>query len=690
MKKYIQELFDYFIVKKEHHRFRQEKSDPYTLAKTFKIQQLTGEQRATKRLAHVLEHENPVVLPNEKIVFIRTVVTIPEIFTQDEMDDIRAQHYIHEQGKVCNINPGYASLIDIGFKRKREEIHKQILEFKSKGAKEKIEYLEHMLATMDVIEIFVERYRQEALRVGNTTVAAILERIPKNRPGTFHEALQFFRIIHYCLWCSFNYHNTIGRFDQYMLPYLQKDLKEGRLNEDQAFELLQEFFISFNKDSDIYIGMQQGDNGQSLVLGGLNTDGSDAYNQLSDMCLKTSMKLKLIDPKINLRVHKNTDLAMYEKATLLTKQGLGFPQYSNDDVIIPALKAWGYDEEDAYDYVVAACWEFIIPDIAMDIPNIGALSFTEAMLRALYGKKNWKKFEELMNDVHYQINSIAKELMNSVKNIYIEPSPLISILSKGCVKSGRDISIGSKYNNYGLHGTGLSTAVDSLAAIKKYIFEEQVVTMEELLLSLDKDFKGNDELLNRLRYSEWKLGNDVDEVDELACKLLNWFADALEGKHNDRGGIFRPGTGSAMYYIWHSKEVQATPDGRRAGEPLACNYSPSLFSRCKGPVSIIKSFAKPDLKRVANGGPLTIELHDTVFRNENSIRKVAMFVKSYMNMGGHQMQINAVNREQLIDAKRHPDNYRNLIVRVWGWSGYFVELDEVYQDHIIERAELLI
>lgn len=242
---------------------------------------------------------------------------------------------------------------------------------------------------------------------------------------------------------------------------------------------------------------------------------------------------------------------------------------------------------------------------------------------------------------------------------------------------------------HGFHGTGLSTAVDSLAAIKKFVFEEQAITMEELFSALDNDFKGYEHLLNRLRYSEWKLGNDIDEVDELACRLLDWFADALEGKRNDRGGIFRPGTGSAMYYIWHSKELQATPDGRRKGEPFACNYSPGLFVRCKGPVSIIKSFAKPNLKRVANGGPLTIELHDTVFRNKDSIKKVAMFVKSYMDMGGHQMQINTVNRERLIDAKKNPANYQNLIVRVWGWSGYFVELDEEYQDHIIKRMELL-
>ena len=183
---------------------------------------------------------------------------------------------------------------------------------------------------------------------------------------------------------------------------------------------------------------------------------------------------------------------------------------------------------------------------------------------------------------------------------------------------------------------------------------------------------------------------ETDAVDELAAMLLNWFADELEGHHNDHGGIFRAGTGSAMYYVWDSRDMGATPDGRRESEELACNYSPSLFMRADGPVSIIKSFTKPDLYRVCNGGPLTIELTDTMFHNEDSVRKVAMFVKSYIDLGGHQMQINSVNREKMLDAKKHPENYRNLIVRVWGWSGYFVELDECYQDHIIKRMELAI
>lgn len=253
---------------------------------------------------------------------------------------------------------------------------------------------------------------------------------------------------------------------------------------------------------------------------------------------------------------------------------------------------------------------------------------------------------------------------------------------------GRDISLGGIYNNYGIHGTGLATAADSLAAIKRLVYDEGIVEKEQLLDAIRNNFAGHELLGNQLRYDMPKMGNNDDFVDQIAVGLLTDFADAMEGKTNERGGIFRAGTGSAMYYIWHSNDMPASPDGRHAGEGLACNYSPSLFARCKGPISIIKSFTKPNLERVINGGPLTLELHDTVFRTEESIEKVAVMVKSFVDMGGHQLQLNAVNRETMLDAQKHPENYRNLIVRVWGWSGYFVELDKEYQDHIIKRMEL--
>lgn len=690
MTDYIAALRNYFIIQKEHHNFRQPQEDKYRLAKQFSEQGLSDMQRAAERLCYVLEKEKPVVLKNEKIALLRTVTTVPELFTEQEFNKIKSEHFIHESGKVCNINPCYSDVIDVGFDDKRKEVQLALEQCRAAGDAQGEEYLTCTLEMMDAIETFVERYRQEALRIGNTKVAEILSHVPKQKPSTLWEALQFFRIVHYCLWCSSNYHNTIGRFDQYMLSYLKKDLANGTLDSDSALELLEEFFISFNKDSDIYPGMQQGDNGQSMVLGGMDEQGNDNYNQLSDMCMQASLELKLIDPKINLRVNKKTPLSLYARGTYLTKQGLGFPQYSNDDIVIKALKRWGYDDKDAYNYVVAACWEFIIPGMAMDIPNIAALSFVDAVVKTLSELDDCATFDDFMKAVKLHIFEQVKFLVDSVKNVYMEPSPMMSLLMKGCVQNARDISFGSKYNNYGFHGAGLSTAADSLAAIKKYVFEQKSITKEQLLNALNNNFEGNDKLLGMLRYDAPKMGNDDDYVDGLACKMLDWFADSLEGKTNDRGGVFRAGTGSAMYYIWASKEVQATPDGRKKGEAFACNYSPSLFSRCKGPVSIIKSFSKANLMRVANGGPLTIEMSDTVFRNDESIQKVAMLIKSFIDYGGHQMQINAVNRENMLDAKKHPEFYRNLIVRVWGWSAYFVELDEVYQDHIIERMELTV
>lgn len=688
MDKRIEMLLERYVVNKEQRTFRREPKGPYYLAERFSEEGLSELARSVGRLQYMLSEENPVVFPDERIALLRTVPDNYEIFTETEWKKLRAEHYIHEQGKVCNINPEYSLLIDEGFDKKREEI-KCSMKVHA-GEPERFAELSAFLQVLDALSDFAERYREEALRVGNSEIAEMFSNIPAKRPRSFQEALQFLRLLHYGLWASFNYHNTFGRFDQYLYPYFQADVEAGKLNHEEALSLVEEFFICCNKDSDLYPGMQQGDNGQSIVLGGLNEDGTESFNPLSDLCLQASLELKLIDPKINLRVNRSTPVSMYERGTELTKQGIGFPQYANDDIVIPALLRWGYDKKDAYNYVVAACWEFIIPGYGMDVPNVNGLSFTDAVLRAMKRLPEYQDFDELMQAVKKEIQKRAGELCDSVHNLYMEPAPLMSLMMCGCVENGADIRDGNKYNNFGFHGTGLSTAVDSLAAIRKYVYTDRMFTAEELLKMLDADFKGSENIQNMLRYEGPKMGNDDDEVDELGVELLDWYADALEGKKNERGGFFRAGTGSAMYYVWQSKEEPATPDGRNKGEEFACNYSPSLFSRLEGPVSIIKSFSKPHLVRVANGGPLTIELHDTLFRNEGSIRKVAMFVKGFMDMGGHQMQINAVNRAILLDAKEHPEKHKNLIVRVWGWSGYFVELDEVYQNQIIKRMELTV
>lgn len=687
MTEYIKGLRTRFITNAEHKQYRQPPMDPYGLAKEWSLQAMGDTARGVARLQAVLQAEIPQVWHDEKIALMRTVPVLPELYTTQEMDAISTKYTIHEQGKVCNISPEYTLLLNKGFQQRSEEINVQLAQLGGEDH-EKRTFLLSLLDTMEEIQRFADRYRTQAESVGNQLVADTLSVVPAHPPETFQQALQFMRILHYSLWASFNYHNTLGRFDQYMYPYYKADMEAGRLNDVSALELLEEFFLSCNKDSDLYTGMQQGDNGQSIVLGGYDALGNDMYNELSELCMTACEELRLIDPKINLRVNHSTPVERYVRGSKLTKLGLGFPQYSNDDVVVPCLLHWGYAPEHAYNYAVAACWEFIIPGYGMDIPNLNGLSFSAAVRQAMTKLEDCTNFDDLMAEMKRAIYAQAKALMDGVGEIYMEPAPLMSLLMQGCVENTTDISQRGYYNNYGFHGTGLSTAADSLAAVQKFVFEEKRFTPKAILEMVERNFEGFETEDNILRYEAPKMGNDDDGVDDIATQLLDWFADAVEGVQNPKGGIWRAGTGSAMYYIWHASDDVATPDGRRQGEPLACNYSPSLFSRCNGPISIIKSFSKPNLERVANGGPLTIELHDTIFRNEESITKVAMFVKSFMDMGGHQMQINAVNRDVMQDAKEHPENHKNLIVRVWGWSGYFVELDEVYQNHIMERMEL--
>ena len=234
---------------------------------------------------------------------------------------------------------------------------------------------------------------------------------------------------------------------------------------------------------------------------------------------------------------------------------------------------------------------------------------------------------------------------------------------------------------------GLAVAVDSLASVRELVFEKKLVALEELVKLLDTDFAGRPDVLAAAKAAP-KMGNADARADDLAKELVAFWGHAFDGKRNDRGGIFRPGTGSAMYYIWHARDVPASADGRLKGEPLSANYAPSLDVPVKGPVSVVRSFTEPDLGPVCNGGPLTIEIHDSAFAMPDGVGKVANLVKFFIERGGHQMQINTINRDTLLDAQAHPERHRHLIVRVWGWSGYFIELDKCFQDQIIKRVEL--
>ena len=616
-----------------------------------------------KKIANI---EKPLLFPNDSFGFNR--------YTDFQV-----------VSRAGNVTPNYKKMIEHGFDKIISDIK---ISIQNTDDEKKQKYGKTMLELLDICLKICEKYKIYAKEKGNTRLYQALLKIPHNGAESFYEALVFLKICIYTLRLFGNTHLTLGRFDQYMYSYYTNDKKSG-IEDDEILELLEEFFISLNYDTDLYHGVQQGDNGQSMVLGGFDIDGKSMYNELSQLCMKASLELSIIDPKINLRVGKNTPDEIYEYATLLTKQGLGFPQYCNDDVVVPGLVKLGYDLEDALDYAVAACWEYIIPNKSADIPNIVTMDFpkivNDIILENLLESKN---FDDLMECVKKGIVSECNRLVNEeYKRRTISSEPLLSIYTDGCIETLTDMyEHGSKYMNFGSHGAGIANATDALSAIKKTVYDEKTIEKSKLIKALKSDFEGYSEIRNLLKNCP-KMGNNDDYADNISLILMKVFSENINNRKNIYGGIWRAGTGSAMEYLWKGENCPATADGRKKGEAYSSSFSPSLDAKTTGLLSVIQSFTKYDMTNIINGGPLTIEIHDTVLKNDIGIKKTAMLVKNFVLLGGHQLQLNAINRERLLDAQKHPENYPGLIVRVWGWSGYFNELDIKYQNHIIKRCE---
>ncbi len=675
----------------EHRSVRQPL--PIDVLKECEAENLSWPRRVARLIRRQCEIEQVVIAPDEQIVFTRTLPSVPPIYCSEDWTRLTAGRTLHEFGPISNICADWSLLLSQGLLGRKQVA----LESRERLAHNPsaVEFLDCAIETIDAVIGLVARYASQAKAMGKDDLAEILENVPAHPARNFHEALQSLRLCHAVVWLGGNYHVGLGRFDQYMWPYLQADFMNGRLTHQAAADLLEEFFISLNKDSDLYPGVQQGDNGQTLTLGGVTSTGDSAVNELTFMVLRVAREVAMIDPKINLRISAQTELELLSLATELTRIGLGFPQYSNDDVVIPALQAHGYQLEDARNYVVAACWEFIIPGYGMEVVNIGAVSFPAAVDQALReGIATGDNFDDILARVKGHVREQVGQLADTYSRLLYPPAPYYSIFMHDCLEQGRDLSEGLKYNNFGIHGAGSSNAADALAAVQKFIFEENCISPEDLLSALDASFKGWEPLRRKLEEQGPKVGNNDPVADTLLVTLFDYLADACEEHpRTPRGGILRPGTGSAMYYIWlasghegmREPVVGATADGRLQGQPFSANLAPSPGVCVRGPISTLQSFSKIDFQRVYNGGPITMELSDSVFRDTESVRKTAMLVRTFAQLGCQQLQLNSLRLDTLLDAKAHPENHKNLIVRVWGWSGYFCELALEYQDHIIAR-----
>lgn len=668
--------------------------------------------RQTQLFCMRCSEEKPIVLKDERIAFMRTQKNLANFADMKRFTlkwTLKVIRIIFERVQLlCHkLNPRYCPRRRIGSVIQNTTVdYAQIMEsgFAGRialaqsmmaGAKtdRQKEFLSCTVDAMNALLELVGRYAAEAERVGNAEVARILQNVPRNKPRSFHEALQFLRVCNFSQYLAGMAHCGLGRMDQYLWPYYKQDVDSSRITRSEAAELLAEFFISLNRDTDLYPGVQQGDNGQSVMLGGCDPNtGDSAINDLTYLILEVSREVRLIDPKINVRIDRNTPLKLLELGSQLTACGLGFPQYSNDDVVIPALVKKGYALEDARNYSVAACWEFVIPGKGADYVNAGAVSFPHAVDWALRREVKRGSFSEdrfrrsIKRDVEVQVKSILRWNM-----MRFTPHPYLSALFDGAIEARCDFVESAKYHFTGVHGAGGANAADAMAAILETHAKKGDAGLKELLAAQDGNFTHAEGLREYLVNEAPKVGTANEIADGCLKYLFDTYADISEGVP-----CFRPGTGSAMFYVWLADEknhpkgfieplVGATSDGRLKNAPLGASLAPANEARVRGVMSVFRSFAGIDYSRMMNGGPVTIELSHSVFDSPMGTTKLGQLIQYFAAIGGQQLQLNVLDVNELEDAIKHPERHRNLIVRVWGWSGYFVELAPEYQRQIIKR-----
>ncbi len=614
---------------------------------------------------------------------------------------------------IWNLTPGYEKILQAGFSGLKKEALNRLKESRNSG-KNSV-FLRLMARSCDTAIMFANRHVKEAEahlveykatdeKTYYKKVAELCGRVPAYPARTFLEALQALYFTQMLLWGYGERYLGLGRLDQYLYPYYKKDLLEGRIGIRDAEELLTEFWERINDEIHHRSNNILGDSGQSLILGGVTRDGRDGTNDLSYLCLDVTMKVGKSNPNVLVRVHSGSPDGFLKKACELARTGMGFPTFVNDDVVIPALLSVGYSLSDARDYSVGGCWEPLIPGRSFDRPNSGKVIFLKCLEAAINNGKSLidsttiglpkgflsdsSTFQMLMENLKAQIQHSIEMVVKSANKRRFVPSPILSLLIDDCLEKGIDVSEGgARYNNAGILGASFADTVDSLAAIKKLVFEDRIISAHELHEALKNDFKGEENLRQVLLNKAPKFGNDDDYVDMIGKELAEFFFNQVIGHKTQLGGLFKPSLGSENGYVETSGHIGASANGRHSKDVYGSNFSSALGMDKLGPTALVKSCTKIDLLRASNGAVTDIKFHPITIAGDDGLNGLVAFVKGVVELGGSELQLNVVSRDTLIDAQVHPEKYQNLIVRVWGFSAHFVSLPKEYQDHIIARTE---
>lgn len=654
--------------------------------------------------------------------------------TPDSLRDVLAHGvFVNENYTMSgpgHISPHYPYLLRTGLgpiaddcDRRIAALDPQIPEFEEKSA-----FYEACAVTARAIIGFAGRYADAAEALANSAeaerrgellrIAEICRKVPRAPAENFWEALQFIYFIQVAIQLEANgLAICLGRLDRTLGSLYQADIAEGRLTRDSAKELVECFYLKLSEVDKIYSNqatrfLQGPAHGQCITLGGVDAEGHDTTNELSVLLLEADRDIRLVQPDIALRIHDKTPQELLDMAVGNVREGINKIKVFGDKVITDSLRGIGVSSSDAWDFALLGCSEPVIQGKMNTWGNSGHLNLAKCLELALNdgvcmlsntrmgpptGKaEDFACFEDLVNAFQDQVKyfiSYLVEYDNLIDRLHAEetPLPLYSIVTPSCIERGLEFNRGgADYNTTSPLGVGPITAGDSLAAVKKLVFDERRISMRDLLKALKSDFAGQESLRLMLINRAPKFGNDEDFTDNLANTVLRTFCDELRINMNARGGPFVGGLYYLSANIPYGAVTAATPDGRRKGEPLNDGgISPSHGMDRKGATAVAKSVGKLDNRKVPHGCVLNQRFHPSVFEGEGKSELFSDYIRTFVELGGWECQYNVITTEALREAQKEPGKYKDLVVRVAGYSAYFTELEKELQDDIINRTELL-
>jgi formate C-acetyltransferase len=570
---------------------------------------------------------------------------------------------------------------------------------KNTGDREKIEFYTAVLITLEGARTFLLRYADLAENMKLFKIRDICVNLASRPPGNFIEAIQssWFLIVILILESIGNAFSP-GRLDRILYDYYKNDVDNGELTDEDVIDIIEAFYLKLNevvvvrshRQAKYFAGFPMGFN---VLLGGQDDAGNDATNELSYLFLKAEADLLLPQPNLSVRIHSGSPERFLHAVGYVISKGNGMPQVFNDEAIIPALIKRGFTVDDARNYAVIGCVELCIPGKFLGLSNAAMMNMARLFEKS-FGEKLHESFEDLEQTIKKNLERSVK-LMAQGCNIVdkahalLFPTPFLSSVVYNCIDKGVDVSRGGAlYNFTGLQAVGIANIADSLLSVRKIVYENKELGYEHLVQMLDANFKGQDLIREKILEGIPKYGNGIEDVDDIAYRWSSLYNSEVERYTNPRGGRYQPGLYTVSAHVPLGEAVGATPDGRLKGEPLADGgVSPMRGRDRNGPLAVIESVSRVDQMRATNGTLLNLKFHPSVFDGEGAFGKFTGLLRGFMKHQCFHVQFNIISGDTLRKAQSKPHDYRDLVIRVAGYSAFFVELNETLQNDIIERTE---